>query len=274
MDPVQPRNNITMKNQLLPAAVALGLLVNSATVAQTSGPGASAPAVSVTATASVVSQYMFRGQRLNGAGFQPTVEMAAGSFTAGLWGNFVLEEKVPDSSDPEIDLYGSYTMTVGPDLTLVPGFTAYFYPSAPSGAGLYRTTFEPNLALNYTVAGVRLTPKFYYDTVLRGSTYELSAAYALPLKGLGSELDFTATFGTYLFKDVANDTTPKVKSWGEYWLVGVAMPFQLSRDSRLSLGWAYTEGRNAFAKQGSRPQSVNSLAVGRGVITVSYTRSF
>jgi uncharacterized protein (TIGR02001 family) len=244
-------------------------------IAQTAAPApATAPAVSFTATAAVVSEYMFRGQRLNGAGFQPAIEMAAGNLTAGIWTNFVLDNKVADSSDPEIDVYGSYTFTLGKDLTLVPGATAYFYPSAPTSAGFYRTTFEPSLALNYTVEGVKLTPKVYYDMTLEGATYEFTAAYAIPLKDIGSELGFTATLGTYLYKEFANHTSPSVKAWGDYWLVGVSMPFQLDKNSKLSLGFAYTEGRDAFTKQGSAARSPNGLALGRGVVTVSYALSF
>ena len=262
-----------MKNKLI-----LLLLTSLTTAvpgmhAQAAAPAA-APSVSFTATASVVSQYMFRGQRLNGAGFQPAIEMAAGDFTAGIWSNLVLDDKVEDSSDPEFDLYGSYTMTIGKDLTFVPGFTAYVYPSAPTSAGFYRSTFEPSLALNYTVAGAKLTPKLYYDTVLEGATYELTAAYAVPLKDIGSELGFTATVGTYLLKEFVNNSTPGVKAWGDYWLVGVTMPFQLDKNSKLSLGFAYTEGRNAHTKHGNLGQARNSLAVGRGVVTVSYSRSF
>ncbi len=170
-----------MKNKLL--TTVMGILTGAVALAQAP---AAAPSVSFTATGAFVSQYMFRGQRLNGAGFQPAVEMAAGNFAAGVWANFVLDDQVPDSSDPEIDLYGSYTFALGKDLTLVPGFTLYTYPGAPTAAGFYRTTFEPSLALNYTIEGLKFTPKFYYDTVLEGATYELTAAYALPLKDIGS----------------------------------------------------------------------------------------
>ncbi len=263
-----------MKKNLLIVGAALVAATTSSSIAQTAPAATTAPSVSVTATASVVSQYMFRGQRLNGAGFQPTVEMAAGDFTAGVWGNFVLDDKVPDSSDPEIDLYASYTFTLAKDLTLVPGATAYIYPSAPTNAGFYRSTFEPSLALNWTVEGVKFTPKFYYDTVLEASTYELTAGYAVPLKDLGTELAFTAQAGTYKAKEFANDASPSVKAWGDYWLAGVALPFQINKDSKLTLGWAYTEGTNAYTKAGTAGKTPNSLAVGRGVVTVSYSMSF
>lgn len=235
---------------------------------------AAAPAVSFTATGAVASQYFFRGQRLNGAGFQPSVEMAAGNLTLGVWGNFVLDDQVPDSSDPELDLYGSYTWTLGKDLTLAPGFTAYFFPSAPTSAGFYRTTFEPNLALSYTVEGLKITPKIYFDMVLEGPTYELNLAYSVPLKSIGSELAFTAMAGTYKFDEFANDATPSVKAWGDYWLLGVSLPFQLDKNSKLTVGFAYTEGRNAFTKAGTLPKSPNSLALGRGVTTIAYSVSF
>jgi uncharacterized protein (TIGR02001 family) len=257
------------------------LLASAATVAATLScfgqapmTPAAAPSVTVTATASVVSQYMFRGQRLNGEGFQPSVEVGAGDFTGGVWANFPLKDKVPDSSDPEIDIYGSYTLKISDAASFVPGFTSYHYPKAPESAGFYRWTFEPNIAFNYTVEGFKFTPKLYYDTVLKGATYELTAFYAAPLKEIGSELDFTATAGTYKLTDFANDTNPSVKAWGDYWLVGVALPFQINAKSKLTVGFAYTEGRNAFTKQGSFGRSPNSLAIGRGVASISYALTF
>ena len=234
-----------------------------------------APSVTVTATGAVVSQYMFRGMRLSGGGFEPTIEAAAGDLVLGAWGNFPFDgNKVPDSSDPEIDLYGSYTMTIEKGVTFAPGFTYYTFPSAPTSAGFYRGTFEPNVALSLTVDGVKLTPKVCYDMVLKGLTYELTAAYAFPLKEIGSELDLTGVFGTYKWKEFANHSTPDVKAWGDYWLIGASMPFQLNAKSKLTIGFAYSEGRNAYTKTGSLGKTPNSLAMGRGVASISYSYGF
>jgi hypothetical protein len=114
----------------------------------------------------------------------------------------------------------------------------------------------------------------YYDFVLKGPTWEITGAYALPLKDVGTELDFTATAGTYKVTDVANQSNPSTKAWGDYWLVGVALPFQITPASKLTVGWAYTEGRNAFFKVGTFGKVPNSLAVGRGVVSVSYAFTF
>lgn len=265
-----------MKTKLLLASLsALAVTAPGLLAQSTAAAPAAAPSVAITATASVVSQYMFRGMRIGSGGFQPAVEATAGDFTGGVWMNVPFDgDKVPDSSDPEIDLYGSYTFKLSDAATLVPGFTSYHYPKAPESLGFYRWTFEPSVALNYTVEGLKLTPKLYYDFVLEGATLELTAFYAVPLKDIGSELDFTATYGTYKWKEFANDTTPSVKAWGDYWLVGVSMPFQISKEAKLTVGLAYTEGTEAFTKAGNLGKSVNSLAVGRGVATISYSYSF
>ena len=217
---------------------------------------------------------MFRGARLGGLSFQPAVEYDAGSLGLGIWANVPLKNKVPGQSDPEFDFYGFYAMDVSKDISVVPGFTVYTYPDAKKSNGYYKATFEPNLALNYTISGVKLTPKVYYDFITRGPTAELTAAFAVPLKDLGTELDFTATAGTFIAKDYAAETNPNVKNWGDYYLVGVVAPYQISKDSKLSVGWAYTKGSNNYLKQGTDGKVVNSAAVGRGVFTISYIVSF
>lgn len=231
------------------------------------------PAVSVVVTATAASQHMFRGRRLAGFSFQPAVELNSGNLGLGCWSSIPVN-KVSGSPDPEIEIYGFYNVVIKDGLSIVPGFTGYVFPDAATGAGFYRSAFEPNLALNYTVQGVRFTPKVYYDVVSRGPTYELTAAYALPLTDFGTELDFTANAGTYHLRDVVNRESPETKAWGDYWLVGVAAPFQITRISKITVGLAYTEGRNAFSKRGAFPQVPRSLVAGRGVLTIDYSLSF
>lgn len=269
-----------MKTQSL--AALLGVLLLGSVRSWAQAPGAASasapmamPSVSVTATLSAVSQYMFRGLRVSDGGLQPAVEATAGNLVAGVWSNFPFDgDKVPGSSDPEIDGYGVYNFALEDGITLTPGFTWYHYPRADKGAGFYRSTFEPSLALSYIVDGVKLTPKVYYDVVLKGPTYELTAFYAVPLAAIGSELDFTGTFGAYKWKDTSNDASPEVKAYGQYWLLGVAAPFQVSPNAKFTVGFAYTEGRKAYTKAGTFGKVPNSLAVGRGVVTVSYAWTF
>jgi hypothetical protein len=233
-----------------------------------------ADGTSVVLTPAFVNQYMFRGVRLDGPSFEPTVEVDSGNLALGVWMNFPMKDKVPGQSDPEIDPYGSYTLTVNDAVSVAPGFTWYNYPNAETNNGFFKSTFEPNIALNYTVAGVKFSPKLYYDLVLKGPTYEFTISYAVPLKEIGSELDWTATAGTFIIRDAAKGADPSVKNWGNYYLIGVSMPFALTKASKLSVGLAYTKGTSNFIKQGSDPKVENTAAVGRGVITLSYSYTF
>jgi hypothetical protein len=54
----------------------------------------------------------------------------------------------------------------------------------------------------------------------------------------------------------------------------VAAPFQLTKESKLTIGFAYTKGSGAYIKSGSTPKYENTLAVGRGVVSVSYSYAF
>jgi uncharacterized protein (TIGR02001 family) len=253
--------------------VALGI-ASFLAAASLAAPAAAAPDVSVSVMPGFVSQYVFRGERLGGPSFQPSLEIDAGNLMLGLWGNVPLADKVPGQSDPEIDSYVSYTLTVNDSFDVSPGFTWYNFPNANPGNGFYRSKLEPNLAFNCMVGGFRLTPKVYYDLALKGPTYEFSVAVAVPLKDFGTELDWNATVGTFIRRDAATGADPVVKNWGDYYLIGVSLPFALTKESKLTVGFAYTKGTGNFFKQGSAPKVQNSAAVGRGVVTISYGYTF
>lgn len=225
-------------------------------------------------TPTFASQYMFRGARLGGPSLQPSLEYDRGGLTAGLWGNVPLLDKVAGQSDPEVDLFASYAFALGPNLSLAPGVTAYTYPAARQADGFYQATVEPSLALNCTLGAVRFTPKLYYDLVLRGLTAELTAAWAVPLPAAGTELDFTATAGTFKWNDYTARAVPAVRNWGDYWLLGVSAPYQLPGGSRIIVGWAYAAGSDNYLKQGSAGKVANPAALGRGVLTLGYTLTF
>jgi uncharacterized protein (TIGR02001 family) len=268
---------------LLLSVLALGAL---SAQAQTPAPAAPAPAPEAASsswvfTPTFASQYMFRGARLGGPAFEPSLEYDSGNLAVGVWNNTPIKDKVVGQSDPEFDFYGSYKIEAIKDtLYWVPGYTIYTYPNAKQANGFYKATYEPNIALTYSVAGWTLTPKIYYDLRLKGPTLEITAAYTVPLKDLSSELDFTGTAGTFKWTDAAPDqvnslgVSSKVKNYGDYFLIGVAMPFQITKDSKLTVGWAYTKGSSNFLKVGTDAKFANAGAVARGVLTVSYGITF
>ena len=251
------------------------LVLATAGVPWVQAPGAETPAVwTVSVTPAVVTQYMYRGVRDGGCSFQPTVEADCGNLGVGVWANQPLADKVPGVSDPEIDPYVYYTLNLSDAVSLQPELYVYTYVRAPLDRGAYHATVEPNLALNYTWHAVKFTPKLYYDLVLQGPTCELNAAAAVALPGLGTELDFNATAGSFHLGNVVNDAIPKVKNWGDYWLLGVSVPVTLSKAAKLNVGFAYTQGSGNYYKQGSAPKWVNPAAVGRGVVSLSCAFTF
>jgi len=217
---------------------------------------------------------MFRGVRLGGPSFQPVVEYGSGNLALGVWSSFPISDKVDGQSDPEIDPYGSYKFVISDSFNIQPGFTWYNYPQAEKSNGFYKSTFEPSIAVNWTVGGLTLTPKVYYDVVLDGPTGELSATYALPLKDMGTELDFLATIGTFKWEDAFENSSPATKNWGNYWLAQVGMPFQIAPNQKLTLAVAYTKGSDNFIKTGTSPKFENSAAVGKTVFTLAYAFTF
>lgn len=231
-------------------------------------------APSPTFTSTLVSDYLFRGQRLGGLSLQPAVDLSAGGSIAGISANFPVKDKVADQSDPEFDFYASHRFSLNDEWRLILGFTFYVYPNAPTRAGYYRSVFEPNIAFSYTVAGVRITSTCYYDVTREGPTFELSGAVALPLKTLGTELDLAASVGDYRLRDGIKNAAPEKKLSGSYWSLGASVPFQITTSSNIRIGVSYNAGFNSYFKPGAAPRTKNSLAARRVSTQVGYSLSF
>ena len=45
-------------------------------------------------------------------------------------------------------------------------------------------------------------------------------------------------------------------------------PYQLAKDLKLTVGWAYTEGSGAYLKQAGQKRVKNTEALGKGVVSV------
>jgi len=268
------KRRVNKKVKHLAAIIATFAAIVSSLPAQESSASSSNLASAWTLTAATLSQYAFRGVRRGGLSLQPSLEYDAGRLGLGIWANAPLKHKVVGQSDPELDFYGFYAMDPTDAVSVVPGFTAYTYPDAKRGDGFYSASFEPNVALIYTIAGVRLTPKLYYDFVLKGATVELTGSFAVPLKNWGTELDFTAAAGTYLWRDAVANGNPAVKNWGDYYLAGVSLPYQVSKDSKVLIGWEYTAGARNFVKKGIAGKTRNAATIGCGVLTLSYSVTF
>ncbi len=225
-------------------------------------------------TPAFASQYLFRGARVAGASFQPSIDYAAGPLALGVWSSAAFSHRVAGDADPEFDFYGTYSFSNDAGtFDVAPGFWLYTYPDAERSDGYYALTFEPNLAVNLYLAGIRLTPMVYYDVTLEGATWELSAAFAVPLKSLGTTIEFLATAGTFKWDNVTAGASPKEKNWGDYYTIGARLPVTIGARSEVALGVTHSIGRNNFYKQGTDPKYENTDAGSHTAVTLSYTFS-
>lgn len=230
--------------------------------------------VTVSLTPSVVSEYMFRGVRTGGLAFQPTVELSSGNFGIGVWASTFFNDRISGDSDPEVDPYAYYTFKVNDHFSLTPGFSVYTYPDADESAGFFKSTFEPYFGFNYTIGGVTLAPKIYYDTVQKGATCELNCSYSVPLTAQKTSLDFAFTIGTYSWKNSVKGVTTELNNRGDYFQIGVSSPFQLAENLTLTAGVAYHRGFNNRFESAGSPAERNPDAVGRWVASLSCSSSF
>lgn len=197
-------------------------------------------------TAAWTTQYLFRGQRLAGESFQPDVEVAGPAWIVGVAGSFPTADLAAALSREEVDPYASYTWSISPTFSVQPGITWYLYPDGvqlmnagpTEGAKNRRGALEPNLALNFTAGAVRFTPKAYADVSRHILTAELNASTAVPLRSLGTEIDFGGTIGGF---------RPYSGSLGQggYWLLQGTLPYQLGRHWRASATAGYTQAFDA-----------------------------
>jgi len=109
---------------------------------------------------------------------------------------------------------------------------------------------------------------------MEGPTFELNAAYTVPLEKLHTELDFSGSVGTYFWNDSVNNASPRVKNSGSYYQIGVALPFSLNDRLKFTPGVAYTEGFDNKFEVSGQPDTDNNAAVGRVVATVSLSYTF
>lgn len=228
---------------------------------------------SMSLTTKLVSDHVFRGQRLSGASVQPAIDFSAGEFFAGIGGSLPIENRAANQPGAELNVYASYRHPLNATTQLIPGFVAYFYRHAPVRSGYRRAIFEPNLALSHTLAGVRFTSTVYYDLTRRGPTVDLAADVALPLTQLGTELDLAASVGGYRLHDAAHFGRPKTRSDGNYWSLSVMVPFQITFASKIQIGITYAAAFDAEIKEGASAQG-NQLATRRVVAQLGYSLSF
>lgn len=205
-------------------ALCAALIVSGAAIAQKESTYA------VTVDFPYVSKYVFRGVELARDSFQPSVELSTGDLYLGVWGNLPGHKENDMGLSKEVDLYVGYTPKLTEKISADIGLTYYWYPRY-SGSGP-DDSMEVFAGLNTTVGNFTPSGYIYRDIDLDVTTLQASVGYSIPLQGLGTSLDLSATFGGVIPDD------------GEsycYYAGGVNVPVKLSDMVKLNFGLSYTE---------------------------------
>lgn len=112
--------------------------------------------VSYSLSSDFYSQYVWRGHNLvDDWVWQPSVGIAKGPWSAGIWGNLDLTDENDQSGEfTEYDFYGSYSWAVTENLMLSMGYIFYRFPSVGSTQELYwgltvDAVLNPSLTVYY-----------------------------------------------------------------------------------------------------------------------------
>lgn len=179
-------------------------------------PEESAPKLTATVGADVLSQYIFRGVALSNdsAVIQPSVTVAFAGFALNMWGNFDTDQRnrnpnlaafVKRNGKPswnETDFTFSYTREVLKDFSLTGGTIYYILNNARFNAHEFYLGASYNLPW-FTVAftsyrEISHAPGWWFQL-------DLTKSIPLPIICEGTSLDLGATLGYQIFND--DDTT-------------------------------------------------------------------
>ncbi len=189
---------------------------------------------SVTTDFTYTSKYVFRGLKASDEAFQPSVEVSAGDAYVGVW----TSQPVTKSQNNEVDFYTGYKIKASEELSFEAVGTYYLYPEAK--AAQIRESYEAGLGATYTVGGISTSVYGYYDFRLEAETYQASVGYSLPLKDLGTSLDFTANYGVV---KATNFDAAGLDEYYTFFGADLSLPYHLSEKASLVAAVHYGDSR-------------------------------
>ena len=239
------------------AIILAALAVSYSAQAADATVAASKPSYNVTTDFSYNSEYVFRGQKQSNSSFQASAEVTYTQFYGGVWTNQPIRNEAN-----EVDFYLGYGFPLQNDWKIDTGLTSYNYARGKTlGGKTGISTYESYLGLTGgNCMGFTPSVYGYYDYKLDNYTAQASIGYSVPVKQLGTSLDFAVTYGftpnTGKYnKNVAN---------GSYYGAGVTVPYKLAPNATLTGGlqYAYSDENNSNYRQNYKLYYTVGLALG------------
>lgn len=143
-----------------------------------------APAVSLSGSAAVVSDYRWRG--LSQTFKKPAVQVGINlglpaGFYAGFWGSSISGIEYPDTASLETDWFGGYTYHLNDDVSFDVGGIYVYYPQASGNSSINTTEFHIAATYKWLTATYNVDASKYYGVAgSKGSNYiQLDGHYPL-----------------------------------------------------------------------------------------------
>lgn len=184
--------------------------------------GAAYGQYSVSTDITFASEYIFRGVKLSDNTLHPSVEFSQDQMYAGFWAALPINNRDGMGYVDEYDFYLGFSPKLSDTLTLDAGVTYYYYPN-----GNVDESLEAYIGVTADWAGLTPSLYAYYDFDLEAYTVQGSFGYSIPLQGIGSSLDLSATLGFVNPQDV--------DSW-IYYGVGATVPYKLNDNATVKAG--------------------------------------
>ncbi len=182
------------------------------------------------------SEYIFRGQKMGGSSFQPSLEaghpLGSGDLYLGVWASQDV------SGDPlnEVNLYGGYHLPLTPIFSLRTGFIYYWFPDEGAMPG---SEEEPFIGI---AADLPLRPSLfaYYNFATEQTLLELSVQKDYTL-GESSFFEIGVVLGLGHARDANSDEVPGEPSetFG-FGLLYANLIYEFTPFSSASLGVRYS----------------------------------
>lgn len=216
------------------------LLIVAAALAVAAGLRAEEPksSYSVTADFSYTTKYVFRGFKNADDAFQPSVTVASGNFSAGVWSSMALTDKASAwAQGREYDLFASYAIPLE-KATLTFGGTAYLYPSARPSLSEDDKTYELSASVALPLGPLSGSATYFHDLVLDSNTFEFGLGHSVAFEGGSFDVK-----GTYGFTDIEDSNGDLPGTGGidyRYWAVSASLSYKLAESVTAKAGVTYT----------------------------------
>lgn len=226
--------NIMKKTAFLIAALVTGASA-FAQVQQTP-----ARTLEFTFDATVVNEYIWRGQEQADWTFHPSLKATYDNIYVGVWSAFPFHENGsgPSPEWTEFDFFGGYKYALNDNWVLDAGLTAYVYTDYDNGNP---NSIEPYLGIAGTIRDISTSFYVFHNFEYDATTLQGSVGYSIPLQRIGTSLDLSATLGWVSGNsNLSENPAPGVSNYF-YWSIGAAIPYKISDRAVVTLGVSYND---------------------------------